>query len=277
MSDQHYNIAILLPTRGRTDALTRSVSSLIDHATNPNEIKIMLGFDEDDTKGLEHFEKELQPWLEKQDINYTASLFEPIGYGRLNEYVNALAAGVNADWYCFWNDDAVMETDGWDRAIVEHTGEFKILAVHTHKDHPYSIFPIVPRAWLDGIGHLSPHPLTDAWVSQQAYMLDVWQRIEVYVTHDRYDLTGNNNDETYKNRPMFEGNPKDPRDFHHVRWAQLRINETEKLSQYMNSRGLDITWWTNVKNGKQDPWEKLKVNDINKQMACFQVSYSDIS
>lgn len=273
MSDQRYDIAILLPTRGRTDALTRSVASLIEHATDLEEIKIMLGFDEDDTAGLEHFEKELQPWLEDRDINYTAMTFAPIGYGRLNEYVNALANNVDAEWYCFWNDDAIMETQGWDQVIASHIGEFKILAVHTHRDHPYSIFPIVPRAWLETLGHLSPHQLSDAWISQQAYILDVWERIEVYVTHDRHDLTGNNNDETYKNRPMFEGNPSDPRDFHHITWIHTRIKEAAKLADYMESQRLDVTWWNNVKDGKQDPWEKVKINDVNKQMSCFNISY----
>jgi hypothetical protein len=72
--------------------------------------------------------------------------FKPMGYGRLNEYINELAKNSSADWLFFWNDDAVMETQGWDEKITEHTGEFKLLAVHTHHDHPYSIFPIVPKS-----------------------------------------------------------------------------------------------------------------------------------
>lgn len=273
MTDQQYSIAVLLPTRGRTDALTRSVSGLVSRAKDVSQIKIMLGFDEDDSTGLSHFKEELQPWLDENSVNYTAMLFEPLGYGRLNEYVNALANGVNADWYCFWNDDALMETDSWDAVIRSHTGKFKLLAFHTHRDHPYSIFPIVPRAWLEALGHLSPHQLSDAWLSQQAYMLDVWERIDVNVTHDRHDLTGNNEDETFKNRPMFEGNPRDPKDFHHISWTHLRLEETEKLSNYMQSNGIDITWWNNVKEGLQDPWEKLKANDVNNQMSCFTVRY----
>lgn len=234
----------------------------------------MLGFDEDDSRGLEHFERSLEPWLVGKNINYTAMAFEPIGYSRLNEYVNTLAANVNADWYCFWNDDAIMETNAWDQVITDRTGEFKILAVHTHNDHPYSIFPIVPRAWLETLGHLSPHQISDAWISQQAYMLDVWERIEIYVTHDRHDLTGNNNDETFKNRPMFEGNPHDPRDFHHINWSVTRLDETEKLSKYMTDQGLDTTWWENIKAGRQNPWVKLEANDVNKQMSSFKISYN---
>jgi len=198
--------------------------------------------------------------------------FEPLGYTRLNEYVNTLAKASDSDWLVFWNDDAYMETQGWDTTIASHTGEFKLLAFHTHNDHPYSIFPIAPRAWLDTMGYLSPHQISDAWLSQQAFMLDIWERIPVDVVHDRHDLTGNNDDDTYKNRIMFEGNPGDPRDFHSPGWTNLRMADSDKLASYMKSQNIDTTWWENVKLGKQDPWVKLNENDPNKQMRQFKMS-----
>lgn len=274
MSKPHqFKISILLPTRGRTDALSRSVISLFNRAIDISNIQLMLAFDSDDKDGQEHFATEIQPWLEEKGVHYTAMEFEPMGYIRLNEYVNALAHASDADWLVFWNDDAVMETTGWDREITKHTGEFKLLAFHTHRDHPYSIFPIVPVEWLNTLGYLSPHQISDAWLSQQAYMLDIWERINVYVTHDRHDLTGNNDDETFKNRPMLEGNPADPRDFHSIRWNNLRMLDTEKLAMYMRSRSLSTVWWENVKMKKQNPWEKLRANDINNQMKQFTVSF----
>ena len=264
-----FGIAVLLPTRGRSDALERSVKSLFELADNPDRVQLMLGFDEDDAEGIEAFEELLQPWLDERNINYTAMSFAPLGYTRLNEYVNTLALASDADWVFFWNDDAFVETQGWDTVIESHTGEFKLLAVHTHNDHPYSIFPIVPRAWLDHMGHLSPHQISDAWLSQQAYMLDIWERIPVDVVHDRHDLTGNNDDATFQNRVMFEGNPSDPRDFHNPRWTAFRIAECEKLAEYMRGKGISTLWWEDVKANKQDPWDKLKVNDVNKQMVQF--------
>lgn len=270
---RQFKIAVLLPTRGRTHALSRSVISLINRAVDLPHLELLLGVDSDDTTGKEHIEKELQPWLDSKGVNYKVVEFEPMGYYRLNEYVNALALESDADWCFFWNDDALMETSSWDRIIAKYTGQFKLLAVHTHRDHPYSIFPIVPRDWLAVLGYLSPHPLSDAWLSQVAYKLDIWERIDVYVTHDRSDLTGNNDDDTFKNRTMdqLEGNPANPKDFHNPAWHNLRLRETEKLSVYMKDRGLDTTFWENIKAGKQDPWEKLKANDVNNQMMQFQI------
>ena len=50
-----------------------------------------------------------------------------------------------------------------------------------------------------------------------AYMLDIFERIDVEFVHDRADImAGNNDDETFKNRKYMEGNPSDPRDLVHV-------------------------------------------------------------
>lgn len=266
-----YKIAILLPTRGRTAALTRSLIGLLEKASDLDSIQLLLGLDTDDAVGIKHFQEELQPKLDDMGVDYVAMTFEPLGYGRLHDYVNTLAKNSSADWMFFWNDDAVMETQGWDQEITRHTGEFKLLAVHTHNDHPYSIFPIVPRAWLDVIGHLSLHSMNDAWLSQNAYCVDIWERINVDVLHDRADLTGNNLDATYKERELLEGNPSNPRDFHHPNNTILRMQECDKLNAYLKSQGLAHDFWERVKDQIQDPWEKLRENDVSGQMRQFKV------
>jgi hypothetical protein len=268
---QHkFDIAILLPTRGRSDSLERSVKSLIELVSNVDKVQLMLGFDNDDPVGMNHFMQVLKPWLDQRNVNYIAVKFSPMGYTRLNEYLNELARKSDAKWLVFWNDDAVMQTQDWNTKISEYDGQFKLLAFHTHNDHPYSIFPIVPHKWVDILGYFSPHPTTDAWLSQQAYMLDIWQRIEVDVLHDRYDLTGNNNDDTFKNRRMLEGNPTDPLDFHSVPQMTLRHNDCVKIATYLkNDLGQDMTFFENVFANKQDPWEKLAKNDVNRQMVQF--------
>jgi len=185
--NSEFNVAILLPTRGRTEMLERSLKTLIDLADTPSKIQLILGLDNDDATGIKHFTDVIQPWLDTTDVEYSALTFDPLGYGRLNQYINKLADNADADWFFFWNDDAVMETQGWDSIIASYTGQFKLLSVHTHNDHPYSIFPIVPKAWYTTLGHLSQHQMNDAWLSQIAYKLDIYERIPVWATHDRLD------------------------------------------------------------------------------------------
>ena len=261
-----YKIAVLLPTRGRTTALKLSIISIFNRATDIDSIQIILGFDNDDEVGLKYFSTDIQPWLEQKSINYTVMTFEPMGYDGLNRYYNGLAEQASANWLFIWNDDALMETTGWDKIIIDKTGQFKLLKIHVHREHPYSIFPILPKEWYDIFGFMSRHQMTDAELSQIAYMLDLIDIVEIYATHDRHDLTGSNSDLTYKNRVLLEGNPNNPQDFHNPSFGNARLLDAEKISEYMASKGLDTSFWTNVKLGKQDPFEKMKKNDINKQM-----------
>lgn len=266
-----YRIAVLLPTRGRTDALERSVKSIVNRAVDPDSIQLLLAFDEDDTVGTEFFVKELQPWLYEKGIAYSAKLFKSLGYEGLNVYYNSLAQEASADWFFIWNDDSMMETSGWDRIIKKYDGQFKILKIHTHNEHPYSIFPIVPKAWFDVTGYFSRHQMIDAELSQVAYLLDLIEIVDIHATHDRADLTGNNKDETDAKRIRYEGNPQHPLDFHNPTFGSQRLADAERLALYMKSKDIDTSWWESVKLGKQDPWVKLRANDINKQMFQYKM------
>lgn len=261
-----YKIAVLLPTRGRTTALKLSIISIFNRVLDLGSVQLLLGFDNDDEVGLQYFSTDVQPWLEEKGVPYSVVLFEPMGYNGLNRYFNGLAAKASADWLFVWNDDALMESTGWDKIVTSHTGEFKLLKIHVHREHPYSIFPIYPKEWYDLFGFVSRHQMVDAELSQIAYMLDIMEIVEIYATHDRNDLTGNNNDTTYQKRDILEGNPSNPLDFHHPSYGNGRLVDTEFISVHLANKGVDLTFWHNVKMGKQDPWEKLRANDINKQM-----------
>jgi len=193
-------------------------------------------------------------------------LFEPLGYQGLNQYYNGLGVQASADWLFVWNDDAVMETTGWDKIITDHDGEFKLLKVHTHGEHPYSIFPIYPKEWYDLFKFLSRHQMVDAELSQIAYLLDLIEIVEIYVTHDRADLTGNNDDTTQKKKVTYEGNPSHPLDFHNQVFSNNRIIDATYIAKHLKATGRDTTWWENVIAGKQDPWVKMRANDVNKFM-----------
>jgi hypothetical protein len=267
-----YSIAVLLPTRNRTKALTTSVTSIIQNANQPDQIQLLFGFDNDDEIGLAHFTEVIQPWLDQRDVAYEAQAFDSMGYAGLNRYYNTLAKSADADWLFVWNDDAVMDTTGWDAEIRRYTGQFRLLKVHTHNEHPYSIFPVAPRAWFDYLGHLSRHQMIDAEMSQTAFMLDLMQVIDVHVTHNQVELTKDSTD-PLKPKIRFEGDPNNPYDFHHYAIVNQRTADCERLSQLVASLGIDITFWQNVKANKQDPWQRLKELDINHHMHNFTTEY----
>lgn len=258
-----HDICVLLPTRGRTQALYTSITSLTQTARNPQRLQFLVGFDSDDTVGKSYFQDHMISLLDSQGIAYTALEFEPMGYVNLEKYYNGLARHSDSDWLFVWNDDAIMETPNWDQVILSYSGQFRLLRVRTHLQHPYSIFPIWPRAWYDLFGHVSRHQMVDAEISQMAYCLDLMTNIDVEVTHDRADLTGNNNDATQRAKVSLEGNPQDPRDFHNRAVSVQRYRDCQILADYLESQGHDISHWNEVKSNQRNPWEKLRANDPN--------------
>jgi hypothetical protein len=161
-----------------------------------------------------------------------------------------------------------MNTQDWDQVIESYTGQFQLLKVHTHNEHPYSIFPIVPRAWFDLFGHFSRHQMIDAELSQMAFCLDLIQVIDVDVTHNQVELTKDATD-PLKPKVRFEGNPINPWDFHNRAVTQQRYNDCDHVAEYMKTQGISTTWWERVKSGQQDPWQKLRELDVNRQMIQY--------
>lgn len=266
-----YDIAITIPTRGRTVALGTSIMSMINRATKPERIQVIVAFDQDDMSSVDYFNENIKPWLLERGIAHTVMITPRYGYYKLNHYVNLMARVAEAEWIIFWNDDAIMDTDGWDRTIASYNGQFKVLSFRAHNDHPYSIFPIMPYMWVRILGHVARHQQSDHEVSHMAYLLDVFERIDVHVTHDRADLTGNNNDETYANRPYATNDPNHIDSFYHTTYTSARHQDLDRLTEYMRYIGMDTSWWENTKAGKnKDPFKKLADNDPNFQTVAGQ-------
>jgi len=251
-------ISILLPTRGRTDVLKNSIETLIEKAADPSRLEILLGLDEDDADTKEYITNEIAPYLQSKDVECKAQVFKPLGYSKLHMYINALCSIARGQWLFFWNDDALMMSDNWDNEIEKYNGQFKLLAPKdNHNGHPYAILPIVPHDWYRLMEHLSLNAQNDAWLSHIAYMLDIFERIDVEFLHDRADLTGNNNDDTFKNREYKEGNPEDPEDFAHAEMQKNRVRTAFKLAWFLERIGQKSEWWEKVQRQEVNPFEKM--------------------
>ena len=83
-------ISILLPTRKRTEAVIKSISSLLANAKDPANIEILIAYDDDDDESRTFFSETWFPFLEQ--CGTTSKVFETerFGYLRLYKYVNFL-------------------------------------------------------------------------------------------------------------------------------------------------------------------------------------------
>ena len=221
-------LTVLLPTRQRVHLVERSVQSLLSLAQDPANIEIAVAIDHDDLISKQYFES--SAWQSLVDQYHSSfQVFETPqwGYGELHNYYNLLAKNAHGEWLMIWNDDAVMKTAGWDNCVKHHHGYVGMLHMITENyREKFALFPIIPRVWLDIFGCVSLSNSNDSWIQHICLEAQAIQRIDPIVYHDRYDISGNNNDQTYQNRT----NQKKIYKSEHMR--QLRKQWAEKLIEY---------------------------------------------
>ena len=238
-------ISILLPTRKRVKQLKKSVASLLDNAKNPDKIQPLFGVDDDDIETLEYLKK-------ANYKNQSVLKFKRLGYENLHMYNNSLCAYAQGTWVMFFNDDAIMNTKHWDE-VIESEKNFNVLRVKEQTGHPYSIFPIFPWDWFRLLDHISLHGQNDAWISEIAYMLDIMKDVNIEVTHDRADITGNNNDSVFKERVYKEGHPDQEGDLHHTKLWNARTADASKLAWYLEKIGQPSVHWRKIVRKEIEP------------------------
>lgn len=211
-------ISILLPTRKRTEAVIKSIGSLLSQAADPTRIELLIAYDDDDEESREFFSTTWFPFVSQCGATTKVFESERHGYLRLYKYVNMLAEQATGDWIMFWNDDALMLTEKWDDEIVKNDGFFGLLRMPcVTMNHPFALFPIIPREWVDFFGRVSPVNHSDWWIYHVTSSLGRMINIPVNVYHDRADVTGGNNDETFKEQSYAADgkDPTNPEDYSH--------------------------------------------------------------
>ena len=253
-----------MPTRGRGELSLRALKTLWDNADTNDGIEYLIAVDDDDLESVEYYNKTVVPFTKDQGIDLRVWVVKRLGYKKLNEYLNFLGNKSNGHYIMFWNDDAIMETGSWDKEIDQYQDKFRVLRMKEKSKHPYAIFPIVPRKWMSLLGTISPQAMSDAWISQIAYLCNIMVNIPVNVTHDRFDLTGNNNDETYKNRQQTDVDREDPMDLNSKQMVLKRYTDCAKIMWYLDEIGDSNDHFEQSLQGKADQWKYMKLNDPNK-------------
>lgn len=183
-------ISVLCPSRGRPESLAASVASLIALASDQAAVEVLVGADPDDpqTAGRDWTAE----WEAGRNIeSWTAP--ERYGYAQLHLYYNHLAAMARGEWLLLWNDDAQMLTGDWDKVISEQAPG--VLWPGSNQGQYY--FPAWPKAWSDAWGHVSLSPNVDVWLSEVGARLGLASPVPVEILHDRKDITGGHDDQTY--------------------------------------------------------------------------------
>lgn len=181
-------ISVLLPSRGRPGSLASSTRELLELASQPDDVQVLVAIDPDDDATAAAV---LAPQVR------LAVAPERYGYHGQQHYYSLLLATVSPDarWLMNWNDDARMLTAGWDE-IIRSQEPAVLWPAANHAPHACT-FPAWPRAWSDALGHVTPTPHVDTYLQRLGEALGLLVKIPVEVLHDRADVTGGHDDATY--------------------------------------------------------------------------------
>lgn len=169
-------ISVITPSRRRIPLLEDSVASLLETAAHPEAIEILVAADPDDTATQQVTLPQVRVWTAPQRY----------GYRGLSMYYNALAEQAVGVWLMIWNDDAFMETPGWDDLIRAQAPG----VLWERSELPGTPFPVIPAAWVRHLGRMCPSTHIDMWVNDIGRLTGTGHHLPISIKHDRtYDQT----------------------------------------------------------------------------------------
>jgi len=216
-------ISVLIPSRGRTEALGHSVRSLRRLAKDPSSVEILVAADPDDQDTITAA-RVLDAKLHIAPLRY--------GYPGLHHYYNFLASQANGEWLFVFNDDTRMRTPGCDEIIHESPPAI----LHPEIDYvpEHNSFPILPLEWVKLLGHLSPSEGVDLWIHDVGRITSTMRRIPVRIHHARTtdDLTAIERDARDINAELASFNSKEA--------SLARFADAERLQAFLGGPPLDF-------------------------------------
>lgn len=220
-------ISILLPTRNRAEMVIKTLTSLYETVSDKNRLEIMLGIDYDDPS-IKELENKLEHF---KGCDIKIKIFEERhGYVNLHRYINRLANEATGDWLYLWNDDSYIITKDWDKLLEPYNENFVLLSpkVKENSGYPGTMFPFIPKKWIEVTGHFSMNCHNDTWVEEIANRLGIFVYIPMWVSHlrDKY-RSGQLTDQTWQERVQ------DKKGFHSAEMKANRKKDAEKLKKFI--------------------------------------------
>lgn len=157
-------LSVLVPSRGRAEALKYSLSSL---GLEENNLEALVWLDEDDPQ-LKKYQQ-----LLADEKRVKLFIKERVGYVNFHVMLHFLATQASSDWLFMWNDDACMEDPKWFETFFEHASlvdpkeEPLVFNIWGQGDSDNK-FPIISRKYFEILGYFAPTPISEAYTMRVA-------------------------------------------------------------------------------------------------------------
>lgn len=227
-------ISICIPSRQRFGDLSDTIRSCSDKAVDPSRLEYLLKFDTDDHDMIRRI-----PELPQQDRLRIIISERLRGYFDLHLFITDLCKLARGDWVWLFNDDARVETQGWDEILANfdphRDPEFKgcddvcCLNPGAPDADDTDVFPMVRRAAVQRMGHFSAHTHNDTY-AQYIYE-NVKARVrcpEIRVRHLINVMT----DATHSHSAAAQGSSFE--DFHATFFGDCRAKDSDLLQSMID-------------------------------------------
>lgn len=202
-------VSVLLPSRKRPDWLRDTLLSLHTNTSVPDSIEYLVKLDTDDHETA----SALHTLPTDLDIKYLIYK-RGNGYRDIHHYANDLCKLSTGKWLFIMNDDARMQTKGWDDVIRNINplkynptwqGSMEVSIINPGSSLcDYSpIFPMMSRKGYELIGHYSMHHHIDAYI-QNVFSgintnIDCW---DIRIHHLNNDISDSTRADSAHNQDM---------------------------------------------------------------------------
>ena len=205
------------------ELLKTTISSIVRTYEGTIDFDIMIRIDNDQP---EHCDQ-IFSWITQQGYQTFVKVYcgNRYYYANIHKYFNELSAISGKKWLWMWNDENIMKSQGWDKIISPHLDKFQLIFPREN-----SCFHLCPQKLTQLIGCYAPTTSCDSWQGKLATDLDIVCWIDIDLVHDRFDITGNNFDETYLARD-YVNNVSDN--------INNNKRELEIVSKYLEQNGVD--------------------------------------
>lgn len=224
--------SFLLPTRERVSSCKASIDSLYHNADDKLSFEVLMAFDDDDQETREM----VLDHCKFLGVQYQCIVTRRYGYRQLHLYVNKLCRMARGEYLWLWNDDATIETNGWDTIVEQLTKDQPDMVFDFINNHFVWIFPLVPKKYIDLLGHFSLNAHNDSWIQ------NVFEPLQLTTRTDKVSLYHN------RNNPIFDINYQDVNTDIHVSLPEffspfanlLRTIDSNRIAHMMGKTTLPL-------------------------------------
>lgn len=151
--------SVLIPSRKRYEYLYASVEKLINTASNPENIEILIRIDNDDKDTISKIATFPKDW---NIMWVVGNRYD--GYKDLHIMFDELCRLSTGEFYWLWNDDVIVKSDGWDDVLREFINKLCVIrTMHRTWTDGYEV-PIVSKMIYNITGHFSLFTYNDDYI-----------------------------------------------------------------------------------------------------------------